>query len=302
MIARFQGESGRRLRIETLLSQKMVSGNRELAEALDEKAELIEVSAGESIITQGDFTNDIYFILVGEFSVIINGREIARRGAGVQVGEMAVVEPSQARSATLTATVPSLVAKVTEAAFDELGSVYPQLYKAIAQVLSRRLLDRNRLVRPTNGRIRLFIISSAEALPIARLVHTALQHDSIDVILWSEGVFKVTNYTLQTLEDEVDQADFAVAITHSDDMANIREVDWPVPRDNVIFELGLFMGRIGRQRAILMEPRGEKLKLPSDLAGITTIPYRYVAGKDAANHIAPAVNALRDHMTNLGPQ
>ena len=78
-------------------------------------------------------------------------------------------------------------------------------------------------------------------------------------------------------------------------------MDWPAPRDNVIFELGLFMGRLGRARAILMEPRAAKLKLPSDLAGLTTIPYRFEAGRDAAPLIAPACNELRDHIARLGP-
>jgi CRP/FNR family cyclic AMP-dependent transcriptional regulator len=112
----------------------------------------------------------------------------------------------------------------------------------------------------------------------------------------------VTNYTLETLESEVDQADFAIAIAHGDDIAEIREKKWPVPRDNVIFELGLFMGRLGRARAILMEPREDKVKLPSDIAGVTTIGYRYVAGKDEASHIAPAVNDLRSHIQALGPE
>ncbi len=62
-------------------------------------------------------------------------------------------------------------------------------------------------------------ICSAEALPVARLIHSGLQHDDFDVILWSEGVFKATNYTLQTLEDEVDQADFAIAVAYGDDGA-----------------------------------------------------------------------------------
>ncbi|MGB9028161.1 MAG: TIR domain-containing protein, partial [Rhodomicrobium sp.] len=77
--------------------------------------------------------------------------------------------------------------------------------------------------------------------------------------------------------------------------------EWPSPRDNVIFELGLFMGRLGRSRAILMEPREEKVKLPSDLSGITTISYRFEKGGDAAALMAPACNALRDHIIALGP-
>ena len=36
--------------------------------------------------------------------------------------------------------------------------------------------------------------------------------------------------------------DFAVAIAHPDDRTKIRDEDWPTPRDNVVFELGFFMG------------------------------------------------------------
>lgn len=66
-----------------------------------------------------------------------------------------------------------------------------------------------------------------------------------------------------------------------------------------MFELGLFMGCLGRKRAILMEPRDEKLKLPSDFAGVTSIPYRYTAGLDAASFMGPACNKLRDHILEL---
>jgi len=121
--------------------------------------------------------------------------------------------------------------------------------------------------------------------------------------VWTDGVFRATSYTLQTLEDEVDRADFAIAIAHPDDVTTDerKTTEWPSPRDNVVFELGLFMGRLGRSRALLMEPRGEKLKLPSDLAGVTTITYRFEEGRDAASAMAPACNQLRKHMRELGP-
>ena len=261
----------------------------------------MEIQKGTSIIQQEDSTNDIFFIIAGSFSIIVNGRAVAERRAGEQVGEMGAIEPTQKRAATVTALELSVVAKITESDFDTLGKEFPELYKFIAQTLSRRLLERNKLVKPISSRIRIFVISSAEAYDAARLIATGFQHDPFDVILWGEGVFKVTNYTLETLEAEVDQADFAIAVAHGVDIAEIRDQKWPIPRDNVIFELGLFMGRLGRNRAILMEPRGETVKLPSDLKGITHIGYKYLPGKDEGSHIAPAVNAIRSHIKNLGP-
>jgi predicted nucleotide-binding protein len=302
MLERFSGDSGRRLRVEAFKAQKLVAGDNQLAEKLADIVELVAVPPGASIIQQDDQTNDVFFILAGAFSVNVNGREVARRTAGDHVGEMGAIEPAQRRAATITATLDSLVARISEAEFDALGHVHSVMYKSVAKELSRRLLQRNKLVKPTHEKIRVFIICSAEALPVARLIHNGFQHDQFDVILWSEGVFKVTNYTLQTLEDEVDLCDFAVAVAHGDDITEVRGTEWPAPRDNVIFELGLFMGRLGRSRAILMEPRDEKVKLPSDMAGVTTIAYRYVPGKDEGSHIGPAVNALRNHINSLGPK
>jgi predicted nucleotide-binding protein len=162
-------------------------------------------------------------------------------------------------------------------------------------------MQRNALINAYHETIRVFIISSVEALPIARVVQNAFQHDQFLTKVWTDGVFRIANYTLQDLETEIDSSDFAIAIAHSDDLTESRGRDWPSPRDNVIFELGLFMGRLGRARAVLMEPREVLVKLPSDLSGVTTIPYRFEKGADAAALLAPACNALRDHIMALGP-
>ena len=98
----------------------------------------------------------------------------------------------------------------------------------------------------------------------------------------------------------MEQCDFAIAIAHGDDTTTSRGNKWPAPRDNVIFELGLFMGKLGRHRAILMEPRGEGVKLPSDMAGITTINYVFDPDKDTEAKFSPACNELRGYITKLG--
>lgn len=301
MIDRFTGESGQRLRIEAFSSQKVVVGNRALAEELARHAEIIAVPAGTVLIEQQGADNDIYFIFAGSFEVIVNGRAIARRGPNDHVGEMAVIQPAQKRSATLIAAEDAIVAKVSESDFTDIATRYTEMYRFIAQELSRRLLQRNALVNAYRDRIRVFIVSSAESLPIARTIQNAFAHDPFVTVVWTDGVFRVANYTLESLEEQIDNSDFAIAIAHADDLTESRGKDWPSPRDNVIFELGLFMGRLGRARAILMEPREEKLKLPSDLAGLTTISYRFEKGVDAAALLAPACNALREHINALGP-
>jgi len=67
--------------------------------------------------------------------------------------------------------------------------------------------------------------------------------------------------------------DFAIFIFRPDDLSLIREKEHQVARDNIVFELGLFIGSIGINRSFIIQPRGVELKLPSDLAGITTADY-----------------------------
>jgi predicted nucleotide-binding protein len=121
-----------------------------------------------------------------------------------------------------------------------------------------------------------------------------------DTHVWTDDVFKVSHYTLEDLENEIEQSDFAVAVASGDDVVESRDVKWPAPRDNVIFELGLFMGHLGRTRAFLMEPRGEGVKLPSDMAGITTIPYKAGPLDQLPRLLGPACLKLRAQIMRLG--
>ena len=141
LLDRFAGEKGRRPCVEALAAQRLVSGNRKLAEELADRAEVLAVSAGQTLISQGADDNEIYFILAGTFDVVVNGRRVAGRGAGDHVGEMAAVQPAQRRSATVTALEEAIVAKLSAGAFSNLGSRPPQLYRLIAQELARRVLQ-----------------------------------------------------------------------------------------------------------------------------------------------------------------
>jgi hypothetical protein len=74
---RFTGERGRRLCVEALAAERLVSGNCDLADC----AEVLAVSAGQTLISQGADDNDIYFILAGTFDVVVDGRRVDDRGA-----------------------------------------------------------------------------------------------------------------------------------------------------------------------------------------------------------------------------
>lgn len=302
MIERFQGDAGRPLLIDELSRQKMLIGSSDLAKEAAEAGELVEFAPETVIIEQGDDTsNDVYLIISGVCSVVINGRTIAKRSVGDSVGEMAAINPAQARSASVIADDKVLALRLTQAALSDLAKRHTQIYQSIARMLAQRLLQRNSTIGAYREKVRLFIISSVEALPIAHIIENAFEHDAFTVHLWTAGCFKVASYTIDDLEAAVDKSDFAVAIAHADDFVESRDEMWPAPRDNVIFELGLFMGRLGKSRAILMEPRGKDVKLPSDLAGVTTIPYKFEKGGENAILMGPACNKLRNHINELGP-
>jgi predicted nucleotide-binding protein len=297
---RFEGETGIRVLVDVLREQKIVGGNEALADEIARVGELRDVERGTALVEQNGEDSDCFLILSGTFTILVNGKKVATRGPTDHVGEMAAIQPSQRRSATVVAAEPAVVLRLTEPQLSALGQKYPNVYRAIAKELARRLMQRNLLMTALREKIRVFIISSVEALPIARAVQNAFEHDPFTVVIWTDGVFRASQYPVESLERELDQSDFAIAIAQPDDQTESREQTKPTPRDNVIFELGFFMGRIGRHRSLLLEPRGDEVKLPSDLTGITAIAYKYDRSSVAAA-MGPACNRVRDIINDLGP-
>ena len=118
-----------------------------------------------------------------------------------------------------------------------------------------------------------FIGSSKESLKIARAVKKSLA-DCCKAVVWDQGVFKLSKTTLESLLEQLKKTDFAVYIFSPDDISYIRDQKFSTVRDNVIYELGLFTGRLGRGRAYILIPKNcGELHLPTDLLGITVETY-----------------------------
>ncbi len=283
---RFEGTAGRRLLIDTLKTQKMVAGNSDLAQELAGLVEVIDIKAGETIIRQGASDNDMFFILSGSFSIVVNGKVVATRGAHDHVGEMSAIEPCQPRVATVVADENAVMCKLSEPHLTEVGQLYPDIWRYFARELVRRLAQRNALVTPLREHVRV----------------SHFEHDNFSVEIWTDGVFTASSYPIESLEKAVDDVDFAIAIAQPDDLTNVRGLDQKVPRDNVIFELGIFIGRFGRNRTLLLEPRGETVKLPTDLSGLLTISYQCGDPKALPSLLGPACNRIRKIVNDLGPR
>ena len=121
MLDRFQGAGGRRLRVDALTSQKIVSGNRALAEELADRVKLRLIGPGEILIEQGGSDNAIYLVLAGAVNIVVNGRVVGRRAPNDHLGEMAAVVPAQKRSATVVAIEDTVVAELSEPDLADLG-------------------------------------------------------------------------------------------------------------------------------------------------------------------------------------
>ena len=86
-----------------------------------------------------------------------------------------------------------------------------------------------------------FIGSSTEGLDVARAVQYQLKDDA-QVTIWNEAHFPLSGSVLETLVNSLQQFDFAILILSADDLIISRgDASWS-PRENVMFELGLFMG------------------------------------------------------------
>lgn len=120
----------------------------------------------------------------------------------------------------------------------------------------------------------LFIGSSSEGYDVARAVEAILK-DYASVTLWRNGAFGLNRGTLESLVSAVDSFDFAVLVLTPDDVSESRDIRSNSPRDNVLFEAGLFMGRLGRERAFILRASNKDMKLPSDLAGVTMATYEH---------------------------
>ena len=142
LLKSFQGSEGRPHLIDALILQPLIRDN-DLAAAVEPYLELEEVLAGTNLIKQGASDTDLFLILSGAFSVAIDGRVVARKKAGEHVGEMAVVNPLTPRSASVTATSDSVVARIAEPDFSALADKYPRLWRRIALELASRLRDGN---------------------------------------------------------------------------------------------------------------------------------------------------------------
>jgi CRP/FNR family cyclic AMP-dependent transcriptional regulator len=300
MKRRFEGTDGQRRLIAALQGCPLVEHNEALASRLAEVGQVVSFDVGEVIMTQGADDNDVFFILVGQAQVTVNGRHVAVREARDTIGEMALLSPTEPRSATVTARTEVVALKVSEPDFHQVAEEHTQVWRVVAQVVADRLRQRSALLNIPNTKPLLFLGCSTESLEIAREIQLGLKHDNVEAMVWTDGVFGPSGVAVDALLNTVNESDFAVFVFSPDDKVVSRDDEYNAPRDNTVFELGLFMGKLERSRTFIVKEQSADVKVPTDLLGITPLTYVYRGGGHLAAAIAPVCTELRKVINNLG--
>jgi len=145
----------------------------------------------------------------------------------------------------------------------------------------------------------IFVGSSVEGLNYAKALQQNLDH-ALQVVLWSQGVFGLSNGTLEDLVEKLQVVDFAVLVVTPDDLIHSRGNAQPAPRDNVLLELGMSIGTLGRERSFLVYDRTSNIKLPSDLAGITPATFQPHDDGNAQAALGAACTQIEQKVIELG--
>jgi hypothetical protein len=144
-----------------------------------------------------------------------------------------------------------------------------------------------------------FIGSSTEGLAVAETLQIAFDPVA-EVVLWTQGIFDLSHSYLESLAKALDSVDFAVLVLTADDVTRSRTRQKSSPRDNVLFELGLFMGRLGRERCFYVFDATQDIKLPSDLLGIAGATYKPHQSGNLQASLGAAATAIKQRIRSVG--
>lgn len=143
---------------------------------------------------------------------------------------------------------------------------------------------------------RIFIGSSTEGLEVAKRIKTFFSSD-YDCFLWTDDIFKNNESFMETLVKSASLFDFGFLVFSADDKSIVRNEHFETPRDNILFEYGLFLGRVGLDRAFVIAQK--ESKIPTDMLGITQTRYEVITN-DKNEKIA--TESLEDGLKKLKKQ
>jgi hypothetical protein len=140
---------------------------------------------------------------------------------------------------------------------------------------------------------RVFIGSSSEQLATLNEIVSLLGND-VECTPWTDA-FALNKSGLDSLVKQTRLADFSILIATKDDLTKQRGESLTKPRDNVVFEFGLFLGAAGSEKCYLIAE--EDADLPSDLDGITVAKFTRTSGQ--YNSLDKIVENIKSQITKI---
>lgn len=146
---------------------------------------------------------------------------------------------------------------------------------------------------------KIFVGSSSDGLDVANAIQVHLS-SKCDITIWTQGVFEIGGGTLDALIKCISSSDFAILVLTPDDSITSDGETKRAPRDNVILELGLCIGTIGRDRSFIVHERSANLKLPTDLAGVARAIFQMHSDDEILSSIGEATTRIDSAIKKIG--
>jgi hypothetical protein len=146
---------------------------------------------------------------------------------------------------------------------------------------------------------RIFLGSSGKQAKLLQAITRGLE-EVADVEPWTT-TFNPGRSTLDRLVELSQEVDFAAFLFAQDDWTttDASQSSEASPRDNVVFEAGLFGGALGIRRTFILHAHGSKL--PSDLLGLTSVRYDPAAGAAEVRSICQKLRKAIETEGRRGP-
>jgi Predicted nucleotide-binding protein containing TIR-like domain len=164
--------------------------------------------------------------------------------------------------------------------------------------------------------VRLFIASPAEGLSISQALRSELLdrpipggrgrrlRELLAIEVWNQAFHPGLAF-MKDLEAAADHADFAVFLCEPIGRGNRGQQEFSITSANVLFEYGLFLGRLGSERCFLLASADTEVYLPTDVQGITRLSYEAVVDPTVERNLRTAVHdaavAIAARVAELGP-
>lgn len=141
---------------------------------------------------------------------------------------------------------------------------------------------------------KIFIGSSKEGLKVAEKIKNEIE-DFSECKLWPDS-FALGTSNFDNLYKQVAFYDYAILIATGDDIIESRGKIEAAPRDNVLFEFGLFVGGLGHSKVILITE--QDIKMPSDLLGLTLLFLPKPSSETFESALNESICKLKNHIIN----